>query len=103
MARATSVHLDKKESTLVNDETSSSIRTGDDNASASSLTHVLSSFYALIIDDLDRFVYTTAPYDVGDIQCHIVRDRRGVEKGLFPIYYMYVERPNESRNVCHSY
>ena len=56
----------------------------------------------MIINDLDRFVYMPAPIGFGDIQCRIVRDKRGVEKGLFPEYYMHVEKPNDSRKVRHS-
>ena len=52
-----------------------------------------------ITEDLDKFVYTPAPNGLGDIQCRITRDKRGMEKGLFPIYYMHVERPGDGKKV----
>lgn len=53
----------------------------------------------MITEDLDKFVYTPAPNGLGDIQCRITRDQRGVEKNLFPIYYMHVERPGDGKKV----
>ena len=55
----------------------------------------------MVLEDLDKFVYTPAPYNLGDIQCRITRDKRGVEKGFYPTYYMYIERPNDGKQVCH--
>lgn len=54
----------------------------------------------MITEDLDKFVYTPAPNGLGDIQCRITRDKRGMEKGLFPTYYMHVERPGDGKKVC---
>ncbi|CAF0838767.1 unnamed protein product [Didymodactylos carnosus] len=54
----------------------------------------LRSLFELITEDLDKFVYQPAPNGLGDIQCRITRDKRGVEKGLFPTYYMHAERPD---------
>jgi hypothetical protein len=53
----------------------------------------------MITEDLDKFVYTPAPNGLGDIQCRITRDKRGMEKGLFPTYYMHVERPGDGKKV----
>lgn len=55
--------------------------------------------FEMITEDLDKFVYTPAPNGLGDIQCRITRDKRGMEKGLFPTYYMHVERPSDGRKV----
>ncbi|CAF4085981.1 unnamed protein product [Rotaria sp. Silwood2] len=85
-----------------NNGTSSSLNqdnNNDDNSNSSdpSLTLALRSLFELITEDLDKFVYTPAPNGLGDIQCRITRDKRGMEKGLFPIYYMHVERPGDGK------
>jgi len=53
----------------------------------------------MITEDLDKFVYTPAPNGLGDVQCRITRDKRGMERGLFPTYYMHVERPGDGKKV----
>lgn len=57
------------------------------------------ALFEMINEDLDQFVYTPAPNGLGDVQCRITRDKRGVEKGLFPTYYMHVERPGDGKKV----
>ncbi|CAF0766392.1 unnamed protein product [Adineta ricciae] len=61
------------------------------------ITFALRSLFEMITEDLDKFVYTPAPNGLGDIQCRITRDKRGMEKGLFPTYYMHVERPGDGK------
>ncbi|CAF1036331.1 unnamed protein product [Rotaria magnacalcarata] len=61
------------------------------------LTLAIRELFEMITEDLDRFVYTPAPNGFGDIQCRITRDKRGVEKGLFPTYFMHVERPGDGK------
>ncbi|UJR27652.1 hypothetical protein I4U23_008933 [Adineta vaga] len=61
------------------------------------LTFALRPLFEMITEDLDKFVYTPAPNGLGDIQCRITRDKRGMEKGLFPTYYMHVERPGDGK------
>ena len=63
------------------------------------LTLALRAIFEMITEDLDKFVYTPAPNGLGDIQCRITRDKRGMEKGLFPTYYMHVERPGDGKKV----
>ena len=63
------------------------------------LTIALRAVFEMITEDLDKFVYTPAPNGLGDIQCRITRDKRGMEKGLFPTYYMHVERPGDGKKV----
>jgi hypothetical protein len=72
-----------------------------DSSSSSSpqLTLALRALFEMITEDLDKFVYTPAPNGLGDIQCRITRDKRGMEKGLFPTYYMHVERPGDGKKV----
>ncbi|CAF3001390.1 unnamed protein product [Rotaria socialis] len=69
----------------------------NDDASDPSLSLVLRTLFEMITEDLDKFVYTPAPNGLGDVQCRITRDKRGMEKGLFPIYYMHVERPGDGK------
>ncbi|CAF3765801.1 unnamed protein product [Rotaria sp. Silwood1] len=69
----------------------------DNNSNDSTLTFALRSLFEMITEDLDKFVYTPAPNGLGDIQCRITRDKRGMEKGLFPIYYMHIERPGDGK------
>ena len=71
-----------------------------DDPNSPSIALALRSLFELITEDLDKFVYTPAPNGLGDIQCRITRDKRGMEKGLFPTYYMHVERPGDGKKVC---
>ena len=72
-----------------------------DNATTSTpqLALAIREVFGMITEDLDRFVYTPAPNGFGDIQCRITRDKRGMEKGLFPTYYMHAERPGDGKKV----
>ncbi len=71
----------------------------NNNPNSPSLTIALRALFEMITEDLDKFVYTPAPNGLGDIQCRITRDKRGMEKGLFPTYYMHVERPGDGKKV----
>jgi len=77
----------------------------NNNTNSPSITFALRSLFEMITEDLDKFVYTPAPNGLGDIQCRITRDKRGMEKGLFPTYYMHVERPGDGKKVsyCNSH
>uniref|UniRef100_A0A8C1Q3H0 Si:dkey-220f10.4 n=1 Tax=Cyprinus carpio TaxID=7962 RepID=A0A8C1Q3H0_CYPCA len=48
------------------------------------------------LEDLEQFAMRPAPRDV-TIQCRITRDRRGVEKGIFPTYYLHMEKEDGKR------
>ncbi|XP_067408300.1 tubby-related protein 2 [Emydura macquarii macquarii] len=43
------------------------------------------------VDELEGFVLRPAPPGV-TVQCRISRDRKGVDKGVFPFYYLHLER-----------
>ncbi|KAG7272841.1 hypothetical protein CRUP_025821 [Coryphaenoides rupestris] len=49
------------------------------------------------VEDLEKFALRSAPRDQ-TIQCRITRDRRGVEKGMFPTYYLHMEK-NDGKRV----
>ncbi|CAF0811644.1 unnamed protein product [Adineta ricciae] len=69
----------------------------DNNQNSPALALALRSLFEMVNEDLDKFVYTPAPNGIGDVQCRITRDKRGMEKGLFPTYYMHIERPGDSK------
>ncbi|XP_038144893.1 tubby protein homolog isoform X1 [Cyprinodon tularosa] len=48
------------------------------------------------VEDLEKFALRPAPRDV-TIQCRVTRDRRGVEKGLYPTYYLHMEKEDGKR------
>ncbi|XP_028670408.2 tubby protein-like isoform X1 [Erpetoichthys calabaricus] len=50
----------------------------------------------LDIHDLQEFALRPAPKDV-TIQCRVTRDKKGVEKGMFPTYYLYLEREDGNK------
>ncbi|XP_070846704.1 tubby protein homolog isoform X2 [Chaetodon trifascialis] len=48
------------------------------------------------VEDLEKFALRPAPRDV-TIQCRVTRDRRGVEKGIYPTYYLHMEKEDGKR------
>ncbi|XP_062383031.1 tubby protein homolog [Sardina pilchardus] len=50
----------------------------------------------LSVEDLEQFALRPAPRDM-TIQCRITRDRRGVEKGIYPTYYLHMEKEDGKR------
>lgn len=48
------------------------------------------------VEDLEKFALRPAPRDV-TIQCRVTRDRRGVEKGMYPTYYLHMEKEDGKR------
>ncbi|KAK2884906.1 tubby protein homolog [Channa argus] len=48
------------------------------------------------VEDLERFALQPAPRDV-TIQCRVTRDRRGMEKGIYPTYYLHMEKEDGKR------
>lgn len=48
------------------------------------------------VDDLKAFALRPAPRDV-TIQCRVTRDRRGMEKGIYPTYYLHLEKEDGKR------
>ncbi|XP_068614511.1 tubby protein homolog [Brachionichthys hirsutus] len=50
----------------------------------------------LSVDDLEEFALRPAPRDA-TIQCRVTRDRRGMEKGIYPTYYLHMEKEDGKR------
>ncbi|XP_076856547.1 tubby protein homolog [Brachyhypopomus gauderio] len=48
------------------------------------------------IEERQQFALRPAPRDV-TIQCRITRDRRGMEKGIYPAYYLHMEKEDGKR------
>ncbi|XP_047465039.1 tubby protein homolog isoform X2 [Mugil cephalus] len=48
------------------------------------------------VEDLEKFASRPAPRDV-TIQCRVTRDRRGMEKGIYPTYYLHMEKEDGKR------
>ncbi|XP_026171054.1 tubby protein homolog [Mastacembelus armatus] len=48
------------------------------------------------VEDLQKFALRPAPRDV-TIQCRVTRDRRGMEKGIYPTYYLHMEKEDGKR------
>jgi len=46
-----------------------------------------------VIENLTDFVYATVP-EGGVVKCRVSRNRKGVDKGLFPTYFLHLEREN---------
>ena len=46
-----------------------------------------------VIENLDEFVLQPAALGY-NVQCRVTRDRKGVDRGLYPTYYMHLERPD---------
>jgi hypothetical protein len=49
------------------------------------------------IDDLEDFVMRPAPQKV-TMRCRITRDKKGVDRGMYPTYYLHLER-DDGRKV----
>ncbi|VDD75406.1 unnamed protein product [Mesocestoides corti] len=47
-------------------------------------------------DDVEEFVRSPAPKGV-TVRCRISRDKRGLERGLFPNYFLHLEREEDNR------
>ncbi len=47
--------------------------------------------------DLERFVLQAAPQGQ-TIRCRVSRDKRGVDHGMYPVYYLHMER-DDNRKV----
>nr|XP_061807935.1 tubby protein homolog [Nerophis lumbriciformis] len=65
---------------------SSSSSGGSNNRTASPIS----------LEDLEAFALRPAPRET-TIQCRVTRDRRGMEKGMFPTYYLHMEKDDGKR------
>ncbi|XP_039191160.1 tubby-related protein 2 isoform X3 [Crotalus tigris] len=56
---------------------------------------------SLKADDIEAFVLQPAPQS-HTIQCRITRDRKGMDKGIFPFYYLHLEMENGKKRFLMS-
>lgn len=49
------------------------------------------------IEDLEDFVFRSAPQNV-TMKCRITRDKKGIDRGIFPTYFLHLER-DDGRKV----
>uniref|UniRef100_H9GP51 Tubby-like protein n=1 Tax=Anolis carolinensis TaxID=28377 RepID=H9GP51_ANOCA len=56
---------------------------------------------SLKVDDVEEFVLKPAPKG-NIIQCRITRDRKGMDKGIFPFYYLHLEMENGKKHFLMS-
>lgn len=54
-----------------------------------------------IMTNLEIFVTTPARRNV-TYKCRITRDKKGVDRGIYPTYYLHLEKDEEKR-VCRLY
>ena len=47
-------------------------------------------------ENLEEFVYRPAPQGV-TIKCRISRDKKGVDRGMYPTYFLHMERDDGKR------
>lgn len=51
-----------------------------------------------ITENLDEFVLKPAPQGV-TMKCRITRDKKGVDRGMYPTYFLHMER-DDGKRVC---
>nr|XP_056720246.1 tubby-related protein 2 [Euleptes europaea] len=56
---------------------------------------------SLQVDDIEAFVLKPCPQG-STIQCRITRDRKGMDKGIFPFYYLHLEMENGKKRFLMS-
>ena len=49
-------------------------------------------------ENLDEFVMKPAPQGV-TIKCRITRDKRGIDRNIYPTYFLHMER-DDGKKVC---
>ncbi|XP_055465358.1 tubby-related protein 3 isoform X2 [Psammomys obesus] len=64
---------------------------------ASSVTSQQSEAQLGEVDNLEEFAYSPAPRGV-TVRCRVTRDKKGMDRGLFPTYYMHLEK-EENRKI----
>ncbi|KAL8176814.1 UNVERIFIED_CONTAM: hypothetical protein K2H54_038951 [Gekko kuhli] len=56
---------------------------------------------SLKVDDIEAFVLKPCPQG-STVQCRITRDRKGMDKGIFPFYYLHLEMENGKKRFLMS-
>ncbi|XP_053197714.1 tubby protein homolog [Scomber japonicus] len=66
-----------------------------ENSSTSS-DSIERSISPISVEDLEKFALRPAPKNM-TLQCRVTRDRSGVEKGIYPTYYLHMEKEDGKR------
>ncbi|XP_016070717.1 PREDICTED: tubby-related protein 3 isoform X3 [Miniopterus natalensis] len=77
------------------DSASSQKSATDTGASGTSAQHTDNQLGE--VENLEDFAYSPAPRGV-TVKCRITRDKKGMDRGLFPTYYMHLEK-DENRKI----
>ena len=51
-------------------------------------------------DNIELFIFCPAPQGIV-MRCRVTRDKRGVDRNMYPTYYLHLER-NDGKRVCQS-
>lgn len=52
------------------------------------------------MDDLEEFAVRPAPQGV-TVKCRITRDKKGMDRGMYPTYYLHLEREDGKKVIKH--
>ncbi|KAG1943016.1 tubby protein [Pimephales promelas] len=58
---------------------------------ATSASTPLANEPSIDVDDLEEFILRPAPQGV-TVKCRITRDKKGMDRGMYPTYYLHLER-----------
>uniref|UniRef100_A0A8C0Z622 Tubby-like protein n=1 Tax=Canis lupus familiaris TaxID=9615 RepID=A0A8C0Z622_CANLF len=53
------------------------------------------------VENLEDFAYSPAPRGI-TVKCRITRDKKGMDRGLFPTYYMHLEKDENRKAKTHT-
>uniref|UniRef100_A0A673N9U7 Tubby-like protein n=1 Tax=Sinocyclocheilus rhinocerous TaxID=307959 RepID=A0A673N9U7_9TELE len=62
-----------------------------DPTNATSASSPLANEPSIDVDDLEEFTLRPAPQGV-TVKCRITRDKKGMDRGMYPTYYLHLER-----------
>uniref|UniRef100_A0A673FRR3 Tubby-like protein n=1 Tax=Sinocyclocheilus rhinocerous TaxID=307959 RepID=A0A673FRR3_9TELE len=62
-----------------------------DGKNATSASTPLANEPSIDVDDLEEFILRPAPQGV-TVKCRITRDKKGMDRGMYPTYYLHLER-----------
>ncbi|XP_060715346.1 tubby protein homolog isoform X1 [Tachysurus vachellii] len=81
----------KSQKSMKNDYDLASLNSNYRHFSSESNSSDMGKSSPVSLEDLEQFALHPAPRDV-TIQCRITRDRRGMERGIYPTYYLHMEK-----------
>ncbi len=67
---------------------------------ATSASTPLANEPSIDVDDLEEFSLRPAPQGV-TVKCRITRDKKGMDRGMYPTYYLHLER-EDGKKVRHN-